>query len=256
MGEATSRCASISEDLYLGGRLRLRQPGEGHRAGSDALLLAAAAPERISGLALDIGAGVGAAGMALAALRPELSFGLVENDPELAALARVNLALNGMTARGAVYQADVLDRESREAAGLADAAASLVITNPPFFEAGRVRVSPQAGKRAAHVMGPGASLETWIAASVALLAEGGLFVMIHRPDVLPATLAALEECAGDITLKPIQPRGGKPAARLLLRARKGSRAPLTIMEPLVLHDEAGFTQVAEALHRGSALMTW
>src|SRR5579863_9820561 len=69
MADATLRSDRVSEDAYLGGRLRLRQPHEGHRAGSDAILLAAAAPETISGVALDLGAGVGAAGLALAALR-------------------------------------------------------------------------------------------------------------------------------------------------------------------------------------------
>lgn len=256
MDEAVLRPEPISEDSYLGGRLRLRQPREGHRAGSDAILLAAAAPEKISGLALDLGAGVGSAGLALAALRPELAFGLVESDPELAALARDNLALNGMTPRGAVYEADLLDRESRRFAGLADAEASLVITNPPFFDEAHVRASPQRGKRAAHVMAKGAGLDSWIAASLALLADGGLFIVIHRPESLPAMLEALAGRVGEIALKPIQPHVGKPAIRVLLRARKGSRAPLAMTEPLVLHDEKGFTRPVDAIHRGSALITW
>lgn len=256
MADATLRSDRVSEDAYLGGRLRLRQPHEGHRAGSDAILLAAAAPEKISGVALDLGAGVGAAGLALAALRPELCFGLVERDPDLAALARDNLAQNGMMPRGAVYEADLLDRESRRFAGLADAEAALVITNPPFFEAGSVRLSPQADKRAAHVMAKGVRLDSWIAASLALLADGGLFVMIHRPENLPAMLEALAGRGGEIAVKPIQPHHGKAATRVLLRARKGSRAPLTLLEPLVLHDEIGFTPAADAIHRGSALITW
>jgi tRNA1(Val) A37 N6-methylase TrmN6 len=256
MNDATLRSGPASEDSYLGGRLRLRQKRDGHRAGSDAILLAAAAPEKISGIALDLGAGVGAAGLALAALRPELSFGLVENDPDLAALARDNLALNGMTPRGAVYEADLLDREARRFAGLADAEAALVITNPPFFEEASVRVSPDAGKRAAHVMAKGVDLDAWIAAALALLADGGVFIIVHRPENLPAMLEALAGRVGEITLKPVQPHVEKPATRLLLRARKGSRAPLSLMEPLVLHDDKGFTRTADAIHRGAALVTW
>ena len=88
----------VSEDVFLGGRLLLRQPARGHRAGTDAILLAAAAPAEVSGLALDVGAGVGAAGLALAKLRPQIAFGLVENDSFAAALARDNLSLNGVEA--------------------------------------------------------------------------------------------------------------------------------------------------------------
>ncbi len=102
----------VTEDAFLGDRLRLRQPAKGHRAGTDAILLAAAAPAEVSGLALDIGAGVGAAGLALTKLRPQITFGLVENDPFAAALARDNLSLNGLAGLGRVYEADVLSSES------------------------------------------------------------------------------------------------------------------------------------------------
>jgi tRNA1(Val) A37 N6-methylase TrmN6 len=254
MPEGALQSDAITQDAVLGGRLLLHQPRRGHRAGSDAILLAAAAPAQISGLALDVGAGVGTGGLALAALRPGLSIGLVENDPVLAALARQNLDANGFSKRGMVYEVDVLDPKSRRAAGLGDARADLVITNPPFFEPGRVRISPEARKRTAHVMPAGGTLETWIAACLALLAEGGSFIMIHRVDALPEMLAAVAGRAGEITLLPIHPQADKPAVRMLLRAKKGSRAPLSIAPPLVLHAGQGFTPEAEAIHRGEALI--
>ncbi len=256
MAEPAFASEAVTEDAFLGGRLLLRQPSQGHRAGSDAVLLAAAAPPDISGRALDIGAGVGAAGLALAALRQGVAIGLVEKDPSLAALARENLGASGFAAHGAVYEADVLDRMSRQAAGLPDAGAALIITNPPFLDEKRVRASPQAGKRSAHVMPAGTSLQDWISACLALLADGGLLIMIHRPEALPEMLAALAGRAGEIMLKPIQPQVGKPAVRLLLRAKKGSRGPLVIAPPFVLHDGKGFTREAEAVHRGEALISW
>ena len=247
---------AVTQNGFLGGRLSLLQPGKGHRAGSDALLLAAAAPAEISGSAVDVGAGVGAAGLALATRRPGLKFGLVENDPVLTALARKNLAANGLAERGSVYEVDVLDRQNRGVCGLADAAAGLVISNPPFLDPRRVRLSPDAGKRSAHAMPAGATLEAWIAACLALLAEGGLFIMIHRPDALAQMLAALERRSGDITLLPIHPHAGKPAIRILLRAKKGSRGPPTIAPPLILHEGERFTGDAEAIHRGETLIAW
>ena len=256
MAEVAVLREAVTQNGFLGGRLSLLQPSKGHRAGSDALLLAAAAPAEISGRAVDVGAGVGTAGLALAALRPDLSFGLVEKDPLLSALARQNLATNGLAARGLVYEADVLDPQSRHLCGLADASASLVVTNPPFLDPRRVRLSPEAGKRTAHAMPAGATLEAWIAACLALLVEGGLFIMIHRPDALPQILAALDRRGGDIMLLPIYPQAGKPAIRILLRAKKGSRGPLALAPPLVLHEDRRFTSEAEAVHRGEALIAW
>lgn len=58
--------ADFTDDLFLGGRLRLRQPRRGHRAGHDAMLLAAATEARPGQRVADLGTGVGAAGLALA----------------------------------------------------------------------------------------------------------------------------------------------------------------------------------------------
>ncbi len=247
---------AVTEDAFLGGRIMLRQPARGHRAGSDAVLLAAASPPQIAGQALDIGAGVGSAGLALAALRPELSFGLVENDPLLIGLAHDNLVANHLAARGSVFGVDVLDAAARRAVGLADASAAFVMTNPPFQELSKVRMSPRKGKQSAHVLPEGVSLKDWIVACLALLADGGQFLMIHRPEALPEMLAALAGRAGEITLKPIAPEAGRPAVRLLLRAKKGSRAPLAILAPFNLNEGRGFTREAEAVHRGEALIVW
>jgi tRNA1(Val) A37 N6-methylase TrmN6 len=248
----------VTEDAFLGGRLRLRQPAKGHRAGTDAILLAAAAPAEVSGLVLDIGAGVGAAGLALAKLRPQLTFGLVENDPFAAALARDNLSLNGLVGLGQVYEADVLSAESLSAAGLLAGSARLVITNPPFLDPARARLSSEPGKRAAHAM-PAAqphALSAWIVACIALLEAGGLFVMIHKPEALPEILAALAGRAGALALLPVHAREGEPATRILLRGKKGGRAPLAIAPPLVLHAGQKFGRTAEALHRGEELIDW
>ncbi len=245
-------------DFFLGRQLRLRQLPHGHRAGTDAVLLAAAAPAEVRGLALDVGAGVGAAGLALARLRrPDLTFGLIENDPATAALARENLRLNDIVKRGRVYEADVLDPDSRRAAGLADGMAAVVITNPPFLDPARSRLSPDAGKRAAHAMpAPGpAALAKWLDACLDLLASGGLLILIHRADALSDIFASLDIRTA-ITLMPVQPRKDSAAKRILVRAQKGGRAPLAIAPALVLHEGERFTAEADALHRGAALINW
>src|SRR5262245_10844405 len=96
----TDRIAhDVTEDSVLDGRLRLRQPSRGHRVGHDAILLAAAVPARDGELVVDLGAGVGAAGLALAARVGGIKLTLVELAPELAALAAENARLNGLAAQ-------------------------------------------------------------------------------------------------------------------------------------------------------------
>ena len=249
---------SESADSFLGGRLWLRQAVQGHRAGTDALLLAAAAPGDYSGLVIDVGAGVGAAGLALAVTRPHSCVALLEKDSSAAAYARANLIENGLAGRGFVAEADLVSGPSRRKAGLDEESAGLVLTNPPFFDPGRTRLSPDRAKRCAHAMpasGPQA-LADWIAAALALVAPGGMFILIHRPEALTVILDSLARRVGAITLLPVHPRQALPAGRILMRGTKGSRAPLSIAPPLFLHDEKGFTAQAEAIHRNAQPIPW
>src|ERR1700690_1700133 len=80
----------FTEDAFLGGKLRLRQPKTGHRAGHDAMLLAAATPACPGDRVVDLGAGVGAAGLAVAKRVAGIELVLVEIDNGLAELARAN----------------------------------------------------------------------------------------------------------------------------------------------------------------------
>src|SRR5689334_10045439 len=94
----TDRRLECSEDSFLGGRLRLRQLKTGHRAGHDAMLLAAATSARAGHRVVDLGAGVGAAGLALARRVEGIDLALVDIDETLAVLARSNAAANAIAA--------------------------------------------------------------------------------------------------------------------------------------------------------------
>lgn len=244
-------------DFFLGRQLRLRQFSRGHRAGTDAVLLAAAAPAKIDGLALDVGAGVGPAGLALAALRPGLNFALIEKDAAAAALSRENLCLNDFENRGAVYETDIFDAASCAAAGLRHGMADVIITNPPFLDPARAQLSPDAGKRAAHAMAESGSgaLKDWLKVCLLLLKRDGLLLVIHRAEALPVILAGLESVAA-ISVLPILPRADRPATRMIARIQKDGRAPFMIVPPLVLHEGDRFTARAEAIHQGAALIDW
>ncbi|MGJ0506424.1 MAG: tRNA1(Val) (adenine(37)-N6)-methyltransferase [Methylocystis sp.] len=222
-------------DGFLNGRLSLRQ-GRGHRAGHDAVLLAATVSPAQSGLVLDIGAGAGAVGLMAAVHAPQATVGLVEIDPESCALARENVASNGFAERVSVHEADVVDARSRRAAGLVDGAAALVLTNPPFHAPGRVRVTPDARRARAHVAA--VPLAEWVRGALALLAPGGAFVMIHRADALAECLAAVAGRLGGVSIEPLHARPDAPAIRILLRGVKGSKAPLSLAPSRLIGDPA------------------
>lgn len=243
-----ANCPTPEPDRLFGGRLALHQPARGHRVGTDAVLLAAAAPEIPRGLIVDVGAGVGAVGLALAQKNPGAQIVLLEKNAPAAAFARENVALNGLEARTRVVEADLFDVPARKAEGLVEAA-ELVVTNPPFLTAGAARRSPDSDRAMAHVLDEG-GVDKWLRASLALLRPGETLVAIHRADALDALLAALSGRLGDLRVLPVFPKEGEAAVRVILRGRKGSKAPLVLLPGLILHGPDGrFTALAEDIHR-------
>jgi FkbM family methyltransferase len=239
-------------DLLLDGALKLRQAPRGHRVGTDAVLLAAAiaAPK---GKAVDLGAGVGAVGLMLARRAPGLDVTLVEIEPQAAALARDNIALNDFSARARVVEADVLSSKARRAAGLADEGYDLVVANPPWLAPGRSRVSPDARRALAHVATR--PLADWIKAMAALTKPGGKMALIAPADALRDILDACDGRFGDAAIYPVHPKAAAPAIRLVVTGRKGARAKARLFRGLVLHEDDGrFTPFSEVLHRGRATL--
>jgi tRNA1(Val) A37 N6-methylase TrmN6 len=239
-------------DAISGLGLVLRQKRAGHRVGLDAVLLAAAAGAGARHV-IDVGAGVGAVGLALARRFSETRVDLVEIDEQAAALAQENASSNGLADRVRVIVADVMDPKARRVAELRDGAADLVVTNPPYYAPGETRVSPDPARAQAHALGGVDALAGWLQASLALLAPGGRFGLIHRPKALPSIYAALERRLGDVAVRPVYPRAGEDAIRVLVTGVKGSRAPARLQPGLILHEADGqATPEARAIHEGRA----
>jgi tRNA1(Val) A37 N6-methylase TrmN6 len=239
-----------SEDAVLDGRLRLRQPLRGHRVGHDAILLAAATGGRAGELAVDLGAGVGGAGLALAVRVERLNVVLVEIDAALARLAADNARANGLGDRVRVITGDAEDMEALTAAGLAAGAADRVLMNPPFHDAARHNVSPDARRRLAHAGGLDL-LQRWVACADVLLKPSGVLTLIWRADELSGVRAALAALFGAAAILPVLPRDGAAPIRMLIRAVKGGGGDSTFAPALVLNDAQGQpTAAAEAVLRG------
>jgi tRNA1(Val) A37 N6-methylase TrmN6 len=235
-------------DAVLGGRLVLEQPRRGHRVGHDAILLAAATAAQPGEHAVELGAGIGAAGLALAQRVDGLNVTLVEIDAALAALAAGNAARNGLTRVRSVTLDVAAPTEAFASAGLAPQSVARVLMNPPFNDPVRQETSPDPIRRRAHVAEP-RTLETWVACAEALLAPAGVLTLIWRADGLADVLAALARCFGGIAVLPVHPAPGAPAIRVLVRAQKGARGPLVLLPGLVLNEAGRPTPEAEAVLR-------
>jgi tRNA1(Val) A37 N6-methylase TrmN6 len=245
----------VTADAVLGGRLLLKQPRRGHRVGHDAILLAAACPARARERVVDLGAGVGAAGLALAQRVDDSRVTLVEIDPGLAALAAENAQANGLAGRVSAVVLDVAaPARAFAAAGLAPESVTRVLMNPPFNDPARQRASPDRQRRLAHA-GPDGTLGAWIKTGARLLRPAGTLTLIWRADGLAAVLKALNPGFGAVTVFPIHSKAGEPAIRVLVRAAKGSRVPMALLPGLVLNDSAGVpTAQAESVLRGGAVL--
>jgi tRNA1(Val) A37 N6-methylase TrmN6 len=244
-------------DAFHRGNFWLVQPhGKGHRAGMDAMMLAAAVPSSFSGRLADFGAGSGAAGLAVASRCPKAEVVLVERSAEMADFAARTLSLQQnahLGARVSLLTADVtLAGKARVSAGLADASFDFGIMNPPFNEASD-KATPDTLKVEAHVMEDGL-FERWIRTAAATVRPRGGLALIARPQSLAAILAAFGGRFGGAEIVPIQPHADAPAIRIVVRAVRGSRASLSLMPALVLHGAAGdlFSPQADAINNGRA----
>ena len=249
------RFADATTDAVLGGRLHLTQPRRGHRVGHDAILLAAATPARGGERIVDLGAGVGAAGLAVASRVPDVTVTLVEIDPALAALAAENAQHNGLAERTRAVVLDVAaPARAFATAGLPAESAMRVLMNPPFNDPARQRTSPEPARRLAHAL-PAGALARWVRTAARLLRPRGTLSLIWRADGLAEVLQALEPAFGDVMILPVHPKPAAPAIRILVRATKSSRAPLSLLPGLVLNDDAGHpTPEADAVLRGHAVL--
>lgn len=247
--------AGTTTDDFLGGRIKAVQPKAGHRAGSDAVFLAAAVAAKAGDRVLDVGAGVGVAGLCLLARVSKAVVTAVEIDAGLCALATENAARNGVADRFAAIAADLAaPAKALRDAGLAREGYDHVIANPPFYAEGTVRTAPHAVRASAHVMKPGA-LAAWVRFLATMAAPRGRLTLIHRPECLRELLSLLDGRFGGVAVFPLFPKAQEPATRIIVQGRKGSRAGLRLLPGLVLHGPDGaYTPEAEAvLREGAAL---
>lgn len=229
----------VTQDAFLNGRLSLLQPREGYRAAVDPVLLAASVTVPAGGWIVDLGCGVGTAGLcALARLGAVNCLGIDIQRP-LVDLARANANANGLVDRYQAHCGSILDK-----AILGDIEKiDQVIANPPYLARSEASPSVHPIKALANIESD-AVLEDWVAAAARMVRPGGRVTFIHRADRLPELLALMRERLGSLVILPVQPKVPAEAHRVIVQGRKGKRAPARLLSPLVLHQADGTYTVA------------
>ncbi|MEB3701847.1 Class I SAM-dependent methyltransferase [Candidatus Bealeia paramacronuclearis] len=235
---------SITQDLFLGGKIQVLQPVQGYRAAIDPVLLAAATCFKGKGHVLDVGAGVGVASLCLVSRKTECLVCGIELQQDLVRLAEKNITINGYEGRVNIISGDLLDPPS----ALKDKQFDAVMTNPPYYEADKTRASPDVQKAMAHV--ESVDLKKWLAFCIQSLKPKGILTLIHRAERMDEILSYLYPKMGDLSVFPLWPSAGKSARRIIIRGRKGVKSGLTFCQGLILHDAQGqFTPEAQDILR-------
>lgn len=232
--------STFTTDGFLGGKIIAKQPAEGFRSGLDAVMLAAAVPAREQSSVLEIGAGAGVASLCLAA-RTECAITGIEIDNELVKLANKNARANGLGERVEFIEDDIFMLRPQLRRSF-----DHVFCNPPFHGDDE-KASPNPHR--ARAMKDGRKLGDWLHAAMKRVSSRGTFTMIVRADRMRDAIADLP--ARGVMVFPLWPKPVEQAKRVIIQARKASRAQSVILPGLVLHDDRGkYTPEAEAVLRG------
>lgn len=246
---------SLTEDAFLGGRLRILQPEKGYRAGIDAVFLAAAIPCAAGESVFEAGIGTGVAALCAIARNPAIHVTGVEIAARYTLLCEENARRNGFGHSVRVIHADVKDALRKDLSGMPlHGSFNHALANPPYFEEAKSTASPNILKAQAHAFGAD-DLELWIKVMHVMVAVRGTVTIVHRAETLGKILGAMDERFGDIRIAPLYARQGTAASRVVVQGVKGSKAPMQLLPGLILHTEnSQFTPDAEAVLRDGS--TW
>ena len=216
----------LSNDAFLGGKLKLLQPRTGFRAGIDSVLLAASVTASPGEKVLDIGIGVGAVLFCLMKRVPGLDGTGIELQEEYYSLALRNAEKNGLKAN--IFLGDFHSTQN----SLNNCNFDQIFFNPPYYSEDSYKKTGNEARELANVERPG-TLEKMLSFSLRRCKPYGFITLINRPARLAKILSVLEQGAGDIKILPIFSVGDS-AIRVIVRARKSAKGETRLLEGLEL----------------------
>lgn len=236
----------VIETTLQRGKVKLLQPKTGFHASLDSVFLAAAVPLKERWHILDIGCGVGSAGLCCALRKNHIHLTGIDIQQELIDLAHQNAELNGLSGRSRFFCGNISTDKTIENNHF-----NSVLINPPYQEAGTHTPSPHKIKSFAHGEdASGVALIKWIKYAHLKLKNGGYLTVVHRADRLDDLVVALTQKRwfGSLEIIPLWPRQGDAAKRIIVRARKERYAPVKLHAGIIIHEKNGqYTAIAESI---------
>ena len=226
----------ISTDLFLNGKLEIFQLKDAFKSGSDAVFLSAM-PETLSGKVLEVGCGTGVVSLCLAKRFKNAKILGIDLQERLIHLATESAKHNQLDSNCTFLQQDLQNTpfESQSFDAL--------ITNPPYFNLSSPSPIDSIKTAKNHVMDP----KEWISLCGKLIKPKGYFYCIYPATQLDFLIQQLTGF-GNITIYPLWSKAGVPAKRVLVKAQKNSKTPLTLCGGLILHNEDGsYTKEAQSI---------
>jgi tRNA1Val (adenine37-N6)-methyltransferase len=222
-------------DKILNGHLRIIQKKRGYRFSLDALLLAHFATLREGDDLIDLGTGGGVIALILA---QRFSCGRIlgiDIQEELAAVARRNVALNGLEGDVEIRQGDVRRPETL----CGPQSFSVAVFNPPYRRLRSGRMNPDSEKAVARHEIAGTVADFLTAAFHALRPDGRVYAIYPAVRMVELIVRMRERRIEPKRLQLVHSRSGGSGAFVLLEGVKGGREELKVLPPLYIHEEAG-----------------
>ncbi len=247
MSEKTTHTfLDLTEKPLLGNRLQLLQPKKGYRSAIEPIILAASCEAEKGQKILDVGCGVGTAALCLAVRLKKLKLSIVGIDcqDELIQIAQKNIKLNKLEDKISFLQGDIIKLLPEQ---LPRGEFHHVITNPPFYTNKEADPSPYKNKHVGHIETT-ATLKDWIYHCKKFLRSQGTLTVVYTANRFSELIAELVgHNLGAIEIIPLWPRKNVAAKRVLVRARKCRTLSTTLCPGLILHEDKGYTDIAQGI---------
>ena len=233
----------FTADYLLDKQIRIFQPVDGYRASTDAVFLSSLISQvKANEQILDVGSGTGAVSLCLAHRFPQNKIIGLEIQSKLAELSNMSAAANGFE-NLQYLNFDIQQPQTVLPYG----SFHHVISNPPYSD--HDMPSPKLGKATAHNFRD-FHLSEWIDFMLKMLRPQGYFYMVNRAEAVDEILACLYKKTGAIDIVPLYSKVDQPAKRVLISARKNSKAPTKIEQGLIVHNRDGsYTEKAHCILR-------
>ncbi len=235
----------------LNKKLALHQAPEGFRTSMDSIMLAAACPAKSGDSILDLGCGVGSAGLCAIYRITGTSLTGIDIQQDHIRLAEKNAQVNNTQNRTTFICDDVKTAQLNTC--------NHVICNPPYMDAGTHLQSPSPAK--AKAMGhieDDITLQDWLSCAHRHIKGQGSLTMVHDAGQIDNIIHALYgkrggKRFGGVEIIPIYSRQSAPAKRVIVRAYKHKKSKATLHSGIIMHEQDGtYTKEADNILRHAA----